>query len=432
MGNGTNNQSKRCFLFLQGPHGPFFSRLGGALRRAGARVLRVGFNPGDEVFWQNPGYVPFRDQSAVFGETLEKLMSEQGVTDVVCYGSSRPVHKTALQLAKTKGLTAHVFEEGYLRPYWITYERDGANAASPVTKLSLYEMERALRHGAPAVTEAPDRWGDMRAHMFWGAAYHACLLIGARRYPDFRSHRQPGVSGEFWLHFRRLVETPVRALHRSAATARIRFGGFPYHLALLQLAHDANFLEHGPFPDQATFLDTLFRGFAIGAPQHHHLVVKAHPLEDGREPLRPLVRKLAKKHEIDGRVHFVSGGKLARLLDAARSALTVNSTSAEQALWRALPLKVFGDAVYRRSEFVSDQSLTDFFGSPDQPEHNAYLTYRKFLLATSQIPGGFYGIFSRRKLLRQIPDLMLAEQSAYERMLADKNEAGRQHLSIVD
>ena len=432
MGLRAYDQSKRCFLFLQGPHGPFFSRLGRALQGAGARVLRVGFNPGDEVFWQNSGYIPYQAEATAFGDTLETLITEQGVTDIVCYGSSRPVHKIALRLAKTKGLTAHVFEEGYLRPYWVTYERDGANAASPVTKLSLAEMEQALRHGAPAVTEAPDRWGDMRAHMFWGAVYHACLLIGARRYPSFRSHRQPGVSGEFWLHFRRFIETPVRALHRGAATARIRFGGFPYHLALLQLAHDANFLEHGPFPDQATFLDTLLNGFAIGAPQHHHLVVKAHPLEDGREPLRPLIRDLAKKQRLDGRVHFVSGGKLARLLDAARSALTVNSTSAEQALWRAFPLKVFGEAVYRRSEFVSDQSLTDFFASPDQPDHEAYLTYRKFLLATSQVPGGFYGALSRRKLLRQIPDLMLAEKGAYERMLAGKNEAGRQHLSIVD
>ncbi len=429
---GAHDHSKRCFLFLQGPHGPFFSRLGKILHSTGARVLRIGFNPGDEVFWQAPGYVPFKSASDAFGATLETLITEQGVTDVVCYGSSRPVHKTALRMAKSKGLTAHVFEEGYLRPYWVTYERDGANAASPVTKLSIDTMAQALQHGAPAVTEAPDRWGDMRAHMFWGATYHACLLVGARRYPGFKSHRQPGIQGEFWLHLRKLAETPIRALQRSIATARIRFGGFPYHLALLQLAHDANFLEHGPFPDQAAFLDTLFRGFSTGAPPHHHLVVKAHPLEDGREPLRPLIRKLTKKHRLEGRIHFVSGGKLARLLDAARSALTVNSTSAEQVLWRALPLKAFGEAVYNRPEFVSNQTLTDFFTAPQQPDRDAYLTYRKFLLATSQIPGGFYGAFSRRKLLRQVPDLMLAEKSAYERMLARKNEASRQHLAIVD
>ncbi len=431
MRAGRQDHTDRCFLFLQGPHGPFFTRLGAALRVTGARTFRVGFNAGDDVFWRGAGYLPYQGAPEDLEAWLARIIAEKGITDLVCYGSSRPIHKTGLALAKARDLTVHVFEEGYLRPYWITYERDGANATSPVTRLSLDQMARALENGAPAVTEAPDRWGDMRAHMFWGAAYHACLMLKGRKYPGFRPHRQPGVKREFWLHFRRLIETPGRALLRRLATARIRFGGFPYHLALLQLAHDANFLDHGPFADQRAFIDILCQGFSTGAPQHHHLVLKAHPLEDGREPLRPLIRELAEKHGIEDRVHFVSGGKLARLLDAARSAITVNSTSAEQALWRALPLRVFGDAVYRRPEFVSYQEITDFFASPEPPDREAYLTYRAFLLATSQVPGGFYGIRSRRKLLRQMPDLMLAPDSPYERLLAEKDEAGRQHLTLV-
>ena len=211
----------------------------------------------------------------------------------------------------------------------------------------------------------------------------------------------------------------------------MRHGGFPYHLVLLQLAHDANFLDHGPFPDQASFLDVVFRGFAEGAPRHHHLVLKAHPLEDGREPLRPLIRRLTWKYGLKGRVHFLAGGKLARLLDTARTALTVNSTAAEQALWRAKPLKVFGRAVYGRPEFVSDQPLAEFFRAPQAPDLAAYLTYRSFLLATCQVPGGFYGAISRRKLLRQLPDMMLAEAGPYEFLLRSGAEAGRQHLQVV-
>ena len=423
--------SRRRFLFLQGPHGPFFSRLGAGLRQAGADVYRLGFNRADEVFWRGPGYIPFRETPDALADRLEALLREEQITDVVCYGSSRPIHQTAIAWAKASGLTTHVFEEGYLRPYWITYERDGANADSPVSRISLARMGEALANGAPLVSEAPDRWGDMRAHMFWGAAYHAFLLAPGRNYPGFRPHRTPGVDGEFWLHFKRLLETPLRALRRRLATIRVRHGGFPYHLVLLQLAHDANFLDHGPFADQAAFLDTVFEGFARGAPSHHHLVLKAHPLEDGREPLRPLIRRLSREHRLTDRVHFISGGKLAVLLDAARSAVTVNSTSAEQALWRSLPLKVFGNAVYCRPEFVSFQSISDFFRAPSAPDREAYLTYRAFLLATSQIPGGYYGVLSRRKLLRQLPDLMLAAESPYERLFADRVAASAQHLSIV-
>jgi capsular polysaccharide export protein len=38
----------------------------------------------------------------------------------------------------------HVFEEGYLRPYWVTYESDGSNGHSQLTKLSVTDMKTAL------------------------------------------------------------------------------------------------------------------------------------------------------------------------------------------------------------------------------------------------------------------------------------------------
>lgn len=431
MGTGGRSE-RRVFLFLQGPHGPFFSQLARRLRATGAETLRLGFNRADGVFWRGDGYLPMRDPPEALAARLALLIQTRGVTDVVLYGSSRPIHKIALDVARRAGLTCHVFEEGYLRPYWVTYEREGANAASPVTGLSLDQMARALERGAPALHEAPDRWGDMRAHMFWGAAYHAVLLVGGNRgYPGFRPHRRPDFFKEFLLHLQKLALTPARTVARGLATARVRHGGFPYHLVLLQLAHDANFLDHGPFANQAGFLEVVFEGFAKGAPRHHHLVLKAHPLEDGREPLRPLIRRLAVKHGLEGRVHFLAGGKLARLLDTARTALTVNSTSAEQALWRAKPLKVFGEAVYRRRAFVSDQPLAQFFDDPRAPDHAAYLTYRSFLLATCQVAGGFYGVFSRRKLLRQLPDMMLDARSPYDRVLTEADAAERQHLHLV-
>ena len=423
--------STRSFLFLQGPHGPFFNGLARQLRKAGAETIRLGFNSADALFWHGAAYHAFRDAPDKIEATLDEIVTARSITDIVCYGASRPAHRIALALAQRRALTPHVFEEGYLRPYWVTYERGGVNAASTAAGYTLEQMAEALASGAPGLHEAPDRWGDMRAHMFWGAAYHARLLAGNRGYPGFRPHRTPHYWAEFRLHLNKLLSAPGRTLVRGASTLRVRHGGFPYHLVLLQLAHDANFLNNGPFPDQASFLETVFRGFAEGAPGHHHLVLKAHPLEDGREPLRPLIRRLKAEFGLGGRVHFLSGGKLARLLDTARSAVTVNSTAAEQALWRALPLRAFGDAVYNRPEFVSTQPVVEFFAHPTPPDRDAYLVYRAFLLATSQIPGGFYGALSRRKLLRQMPDLMLARPDPYARLRKTQHEASAQHIRLV-
>ena len=49
------------------------------------------------------------------------------------------------------------------------------------------------------------------------------------------------------------------------------------------------------------FLAVVMDGFAKGAPPHHHLVFKAHPLEDGRVPLRAEItrRTHAALHAMD-------------------------------------------------------------------------------------------------------------------------------------
>jgi capsular polysaccharide export protein len=270
----------------------------------------------------------------------------------------------------------------------------------------------------------------MRQHVFYGALYHFLVMIWNRRYRNFRPHRGVTVLQEFRLYLRRLLLMPTHMIERRIATARVRKGGFPYHLALLQLEHDASFRAHSPFASQTEFIGLVVAGFAKGAPGHHHLVFKAHPLEDGRAPILRAIRQAAHRHGVTGRVHFVRGGKLAGLLAQARSAVTVNSTAAQQVLWHGLPIKAFGQAVFDKPEFVSDQPLPEFFANPTRPDTRAYRTYRHFLLETSQVPGGFYSARGRRILLRQVVDMMLAPEDPYEALLQG-TAALRQQLQLV-
>ncbi|MEO0752295.1 MAG: capsule biosynthesis protein CapA, partial [Pseudomonadota bacterium] len=271
---------------------------------------------------------------------------------------------------------------------------------------------------------------DMRQHVWYGALYHGAVLLFNQGYRKFRPHRALSVRQEFALYLKRLLLMPYQAIERRIATLRVRHGGFPYHLALLQLEHDASFQAHSPFETMADFLRTVIEGFSTGAPKHHHLVIKAHPLEDGRVPIRKELMRLARDHGIAARVHFVRGGKLAQLLDEARSAVTVNSTAAQQVLWRGIPLKTFGDAVYAKPEFVSTKPLKDFFALAERPDRKAYGDYRRYLLETSQIAGGFYSASGRRQLLRQAVDLMLSDDDPYDALIAG-TAAPRQQLRAV-
>lgn len=421
----------RRFLFLQGPHGPFFHRLGRMLRASGAVVWRVGFNRGDRAFWPDtPSYIPFQGTPEAWPEACRALLVARRVTDIVVYGDTRPIHAAAIAAATALGITVHVFEEGYLRPHWVTYERGGANGHSRLMTLSLRDMQAALAYSDTDLPDAPARWGDMRQHMFWGALYHWFVLAGFWDYRGYRPHRTLSVAQEFGLYLERLILMPVHRLERALATFRIKYGGFPYHLVLMQLEHDASFQRHSPFRTMTEFLTMCVEGFAKGAPPHHHLVFKAHPLEDGRVPVAREIRRLAALYGVTGRVHFVRGGKLAQLLNHARSAVTVNSTAGQQVLWRGLPLKTLGASVYAKPEFVSTQSLPDFFGHPTRPDSRAYRDYRHYLLETSQVPGGFYSRRGRRELLRQVVDMMLPPEDPYDALTAG-NAAPRQQLRVV-
>lgn len=428
----SHRPDSRVFLFLQGPHGPFFNRLGKMLRAAGADVWRVGFNAGDRAFWFHPrSYIPYRGAAADWSEAFKVLLDEKSVTDIVLYGDTRPVHADAVKEARARGLTVHVFEEGYMRPYWVTYERGGTNGNSRLMDMTISQMQKALEKSDMEAPLPPSHWGDMRQHVFYGALYHWFVMFRNGDYRNFRPHRDLPVTKEFQLYLKRLLLMPWQAIERRLATLRIRFSGFPYHLALLQLEHDSSFQKHSPFDTMGDFLEVVIDGFAEGAPQHHHLVVKAHPLEDGRVPVRKEIRRLAKERGVENRVHFVRGGKLAQLLNDARTAVTVNSTAGQQVLWRGIPLKVFGRAVYAKPEFVSDQPLPEFFQTASRPDNRAYKDFRRYLLETSQLPGGFYSARGRRQLMRQVVDMMLGPDDPYE-ALDSGTAPARQQLRLVN
>ena len=401
------------------------------LRRAGTKVSRVGFNAGDRAFWfGSEGFIPYTGTPDDWAQTFADLITDLGITDILLYGDTRPIHADAVKHAQAIGLRIHVLEEGYMRPFWVTYERGGTNGNSRLMSQSIEDMQKALALSDLDVPTPPAHWGDMRHHVFYGALYHWFVLFRNGQYRHFAAHRELSVGKEALLYTKRLLLMPMIALGRWFATRRIRFGGFPYHLVLMQLEHDASFQAHSPFSRMEEFLTVVMDGFAKGAAKHHHVVFKAHPLENDRSPTRRILKRLAKQHGVEGRVHYVRGGKLAKLLDNARTAVTVNSTAAQQVLWRGIPLKVFGTAVYSKPEFVSEQSLSDFFANPSRPDSRAYRDYRRFLLETSQVPGGFYSARGRRQLLRQIVDMILSTEDPYDALMAGKVPP-RQPLRIV-
>ncbi len=422
--------SERRFLFLQGPHGPFFAELAAKLAEAGCAVEKIGFNAGDAHFWRDRGsYLPFKGNPQEWRNFIGAYLDRTGTTDLVIYGDIRDIHVIAREEARLRGLSIHCFEEGYLRPYWVTYERGGVNGHSRLIQMSVSQMQTALAGHYRDLPQAPAQWGALWHHVLLGAVYHAFVYFGKRLYPAYNPHRSISIFREFMLHLRRVFLFPVHIIQRVFATRRLKRSGAPYHLVMLQLAHDASFLKHSHLSMEG-FIETCCRDFAKGARGHHHLAFKTHPLEDERCGTTALVRKYIRKYRLRGRCHIIPGGKLGPLLNFATSVVTVNSTAGQQALWRGLPLRIFGDAVYAKPEFISRQPLDVFFAEPQAPDRDTYREYRQFLLETSQIPGGFYTAGGRARVLRLISDVILADEDPYERRYSER-AVYRPHLRLV-
>ncbi|MBR5346429.1 MAG: hypothetical protein IK129_02175, partial [Deltaproteobacteria bacterium] len=115
-GNPKQEPGQRVFLLLQGPQSPFFRRLGDALQRAGAQVIKVNFCGGDVLLWARRGALSYRGSVSDWPFWVSRLMRERGVTDLLAFGIWRPLHWEAALLARQMGIRVFSMDEGYLRP----------------------------------------------------------------------------------------------------------------------------------------------------------------------------------------------------------------------------------------------------------------------------------------------------------------------------
>src|SRR5581483_2246786 len=190
--------SQRAFVFLQGPPGPLFQRLGAALAEKGAAVYRINLSGGDRYDWHDASD-EFRGLFSDWPVFFDKFLREKQITDLVLFGDCRPHHSVALGIAAAREVRTHVLEEGYLRPDWMTFEREGVNARSKLSRDKdwfLMEARRLPREpDLPPVTAAFKR----RARDSYWHYHH--VLDGRFRYPHYRSHRSGSIllQGFGWL-----------------------------------------------------------------------------------------------------------------------------------------------------------------------------------------------------------------------------------------
>ena len=177
----------------------FFNRIGRMLRKSGSQVWRVGFNAGDRAFWLHQRrYTPFCGKSDKWAQAFIDLIEEKGVTDIVLYGDTRPIHASAVKEAKRRGLGVHVLEEGYMRPFWITSERGGKNGNSRLIGMTIPQMQNAFSNSDMETPVLPLHAGAICAITYFTGRYIiGSLCFGMATKRNFHLHLSLSVTKEF-------------------------------------------------------------------------------------------------------------------------------------------------------------------------------------------------------------------------------------------
>ncbi|ATU72168.1 capsule biosynthesis protein [Komagataeibacter rhaeticus] len=378
----------RRFLLLQGLMGPFFRRVGIALRKTGYEVYKINFNGGDQLFWRLPNGLDFTGSSAQWPDFVRRVIREHGITDVMLFGDCRPLHRVAIGICHEMHVRVYVFEEGYIRPDWVTLELDGVNGHSHLPRDPEWYVHRAAL--LPPLGPHSYVPSSFRRRALEAVAYNAADILTRwyfRHWNDYRPWH-PWIEGIGWL--KRLRNRDAAQVRTDAIMAEVREKALPYMLFPLQLDADAQIRLHSEFKGNEGAIDYVLQSFARHAPADLYLLVKEHPLDNGVKDWRRLVMRIARKYGIQDRVRYLECGDIAVLVRAARGVVTINSTTGTLALASGVPIITLGQAIYDIPGITYQGSLNDFWCNPPPPDEEIFNAFRRVLIDRCLIEGGFF------------------------------------------
>ena len=380
----------RRVLLLQGPVGPFFSRLARDLEKAGASVRKINFNGGDWLFYPDAD-MNFRGDLREWRSVLSERLAAWDIDTVFVYSDCRSIHEILFSLEGHETLEIFTFEEGYFRPDHVTLERGRTNAFS--------RIPRDPDFYSRLTAEPPEtrRVGYSFLHLaLWGIIYHLAAgllrpLLPARTYHRGLGFREivPQIRS-YWRKLR------YWWTERHLRTRLLREHAGDFFLVPLQVGLDSQIRCHSRYGPNGIgdFITEVTRSFARYAPPDTLLVFKHHPLDRGYADYAEIIDNLRARYpNLAGRLLYVHDCHLPDLLDAARGVVVINSTVGLSAIIHERPVKVHGGrAFYDMCGLTAQVSLDAFWKRAEEfrPDPELVRRFQAYVIRKTQINGNFY------------------------------------------
>lgn len=380
----------RNILLLQGPVGPFFQKFADQLESRGHNVLKVNLNGGDLYYFRKGKYLNFTSGAGVWPAWIESVMVGREIDRLYLFGDCRRYHRQAIEIAKRLDIDVYVFEEGYVRPNYVTLEKGGVNGfTSACEKTGIHDRLSQTK------LEIDDLPSEPVSNVFSAAARHcvqyyiaASLLGGTFR--NYEHHRSLNIftEGLYWAQsgFRKIS---YRITERKLGDLILK-GDQKYFLLPLQVHSDMQVRQHSVFSSIEKYLEHVISSFSKSGRDNCSLVIKHHPYDRGYKNYTSVIKKLALVYGLENRLHYVHDTDLPSLLQNAEGSVLINSTVGISSLYHDTPVKALGEAIYDIEGLTFQGSLESFWQNPGEVNQDLFKRFRRYLIDKTQINGSLY------------------------------------------
>lgn len=371
-------------LFLQGPMSPFFNWVGRSLENHGAIVHKINFNAGDYLYslGGNARVSNFRGSLDDWSDYLFDYLLKHDIECVIVFGEERKYHQAARHACFLSKVPLGVFEEGYLRPNYITFEWGGVNGNSSTPK----EFSALC---SDCFTPLENKVVNGYFWAAWFTFFYALSFnLGKIFFPQYRHHRPLGI-GEALRWVRSWIMKPLERLDSNKKIKALK--GKDFFLVPLQVFNDAQVIHHSPYLDVRDFIEDVLSSFSKSG-SDAMLVLKHHPFDKASRDYSRQIAVTAERLGIRNQVVYLRDGHLPSLLNLARGVVTINSTVGLSALFHGCSVVATGVAVYAIPELTYQKGLDSFWSSAKRGvvDKSLLCRFKSHLLKNSQINCSFY------------------------------------------
>ncbi len=381
-------------LLLQGPVGPFFNNLQRYLKRAGFLTKRIVFHSADALFSARNDTVRFSGSPMEWESWLHNELTHNRPDAIVLFGSNRPAHSIAHNIAEKFGIPVIALEEGYLRSGYISCELGGNNQRSPLNR-----WKQGNAH--PPFSKPLSVHCSFFMMCFWGATYYLTRSITKKEKETTLYHRQTGGAVKESLSWtshmiRRLF---LKIKERPTIKRLIKNSSKNYILVPLQTSHDAQIRFNSRGWDNKRLIQTCLKALNE-AKSKDILVFKTHPLEENSHIFAAQLLEEAQSLGLAQKVLVLQSGKLGTLAQHSSGMIIINSTSGFSAFHHHVPLLVLGDAIFRKPSLVTvgnnQASIVQFLKRRSVKCPETISSFIDSVKSEALLPGDFYGLTTQQ------------------------------------